>query len=54
MGFWFGFDTGFDIMQVFVFAIFAIVIVCFIALAVKGIGTWHKNNNSDGAHGAGV
>ena len=42
MGFWFGFDTGFDIMQVFVFAIFAIVIVCFIALAVKGIGTWHK------------
>lgn len=41
MGFWFGFDTGFDIMQVFVFAIFAIVIVCFIALAVKGIGTWH-------------
>lgn len=46
MGFWFGFDTGFDIMRVFVFAIFAIVIVCFIALAVKGIGTWHKNNNS--------
>ena len=46
MGFWFGFDTGFDIMQMFVFAIFAIVIVCFIALAVKGIGTWHKNNNS--------
>ena len=39
MGFWFGFDTGFDIMQMFVFAIFAIVIVCFIALAVKGIGT---------------
>ena len=32
MGFWFGFDTGFDIMRVFVFAIFAIVIVCFIAL----------------------
>lgn len=46
MGFWFGFDTGFDIMRVFVFAIFAVVIVCFIALAVKGIGTWHKNNNS--------
>ena len=46
MGFWFGFDTGFDIMQVFVFAIFAIVIVCFIALAVKAIGTWHKNKNS--------
>ena len=37
MGFWFGFDTGFDIMQMFVFAIFAIVIVCFIALAVKAI-----------------
>ena len=37
MGFWFGFDTGFDIMRVFVFAIFAIVIVCFIALAVKGM-----------------
>ena len=46
MGFWFGFDTGFDIMQVFVFAIFAIVIVCFNALEVKGIGTWHTNDNS--------
>lgn len=53
MGFWFGFDTGFDIMRVFVFAIFAIVIVCFIALAVKGIGTWHKNNNSPAPDGAG-
>ena len=38
MGFWFGFDTGFDIMQMFVFAIFAIVIVCFIASAPDGAG----------------
>ena len=27
MGFWFGFDTGFDIMQMFVFAIFALSLI---------------------------
>lgn len=46
MGFGFGFDTGFSIIQVLVFAVFAIVLVGFIVTAVKGIGTWHKNNNS--------
>ena len=46
MGFGFGFDTTFGFAQVFIFAVFAIVIVSFIVAAVKGIGTWHKNNNS--------
>ncbi len=46
MGFWLGFDAGFNIMQVIVFAVFAIVIAGFIALAVRCIATWHKNNNS--------
>ena len=46
MGFGFGFDTTFGFAQVFIFAVFAIVIVSFIAAAVKGIVTWHKNNNS--------
>ena len=46
MGFGFGFDTAFGFAQVFIFAVFAIIIVSFIVAAVKGIGTWHKNNNS--------
>lgn len=46
MGFGFGFDTAFGFGQVFIFAVFAIIIVSFIVAAVKGIGTWHKNNNS--------
>lgn len=46
MGFGFGFDTTFGFAQVFIFAVFAIVIVSFIVAAVKGIGTWYKNNNS--------
>ena len=46
MGFGFGFDTTFGFAQVFIFAVFAIIIVSFIVAAVKGIGTWHKNNNS--------
>ena len=41
-----GFGIGFDLMQGFVFLIFAIVIVAFIVLFVKGISTWHRNNNS--------
>ena len=45
MGFGFGFDTAFGFGQVFIFAVFAIIIVSFIVAAVKGIGTWHKNNN---------
>lgn len=40
----FGMEIGmFNIMFVLVFGI---VIVMFIVTAVKGIGTWHKNNNS--------
>ena len=46
MGFGFGFDTTFGFAQVFIFAVFAIIVVSFIVAAVKGIGTWHKNNNS--------
>lgn len=46
MGFGFGFDTTFGFAQVFIFTVFAIIIVSFIVAAVKGIGTWHKNNNS--------
>ena len=41
MGFGFGFDTAFGFAQVFIFAVFAIIIVSFIVAAVKGIGTWH-------------
>ncbi|MCI6585784.1 MAG: DUF2500 domain-containing protein [Oscillibacter sp.] len=37
---------AFGFGQVFIFAVFAIIIVSFIVAAVKGIGTWHKNNNS--------
>ena len=46
MGFGFGFDAGFGVIQFFVFAVFAIVIVGFIVTAVRGISTWNKNNNS--------
>ena len=41
-----GFEIGFDVMQGFVFLIFAIVIMAFIVFFIKGISTWHKNNNS--------
>lgn len=41
-----GFGMGFDVMQGFVFLIFAIVIMAFIVFFIKGISTWHKNNNS--------
>lgn len=41
-----GFGIGFDVMQGFVFLIFAIVIMAFIVFFIKGISTWHKNNNS--------
>ena len=41
-----GFGMGFDMFSVMFFLIFGIVIVMFIVTAVKGIGTWHKNNNS--------
>lgn len=41
-----GFGMGFDVMQGFVFLIFAVVIMAFIVFFIKGISTWHKNNNS--------
>ena len=46
MGFGFGFDTAFGFGQVFIFAVFAIIIVSFIVAALKGIGTLQTNNNS--------
>lgn len=42
----FGFGIGFDMFNVMFYLIFGTVIVLFIVTAVKGIGTWHKNNNS--------
>lgn len=41
-----GFGIGFDVMQGFVYLIFAVVIMAFIVFFIKGISTWHKNNNS--------
>ena len=41
-----GFGIGFDMFNVMFYLIFGTVIVLFIVTAVKGIGTWHKNNNS--------
>ena len=41
-----GFGMGFSMFGVMFFLIFGFVIVMFIVTAVKGIGTWHKNNNS--------
>ena len=42
----FGFDVGFGILQGLFFLAFAVFLVFFIITAAKGIGTWHKNNNS--------
>ena len=41
-----GFGIGFGMFNVMFYLIFGTVIVLFIVTAVKGIGTWHKNNNS--------
>ena len=41
-----GFDTGFGVFEVMFFIVFAFIIVTFIAIAVKGISTWNKNNHS--------
>lgn len=43
MGFGFG---AFGIMSVIVPVFFIVILVIFIAVAVKGIGQWNKNNNS--------
>ena len=41
-----GFEMGFSMFNGMFYLIFGTVIVLFIVTAVKGIGTWHKNNNS--------
>ena len=41
-----GFGMGFGMFNIMFVLVFGIVIVMFIVMAVKGIGTWHKNNNS--------
>jgi len=41
-----GFNTGFNIMGIFVTLIFVVVIGMFIVVAVKGISQWNKNNHS--------
>ena len=46
MDFGFGFGFGFSAIQLIFYIIFAIVIGGFIVTAVRGIRTWHKNNNS--------
>lgn len=47
MGFWYGgFDMGFGIFEIMFFSVFVIFIIFFVAGAVKGIGTWNKNNHA--------
>lgn len=46
MGFGMGLGMGFGMFNVMFYLIFGIVIVMFIITAVRGIGTWSKNNNS--------
>ena len=41
-----GFGMGIGMFNIMFVLIFGTVIVLFIVTAVKGIGTWHKNNNS--------
>ena len=41
-----GFGMEIDMFNIMFVLVFGIVIVMFIVTAVKGIGTWHKNNNS--------
>lgn len=41
-----GFGMGIGMFNIVFVLVFGIVIVMFIVTAVKGIGTWHKNNNS--------
>ena len=46
MDFVFDYGFGYSAFQIIFYLIFAIVIGCFIVTAVRGIRTWHKNNNS--------
>ena len=41
-----GFGMAFDLFPVMFVIVFVIVIGMFIFTAVKGVGTWNKNNNS--------
>lgn len=41
-----GFGTGFAIFQIMFVLVFALAIGMFIAIAVKGITQWNKNNHS--------
>ena len=46
MDFVFDYGFGYSAFQIIFYLIFAAVIGCFIVTAVRGIRTWHKNNNS--------
>ena len=41
---------GFSVMEIlfpfFFFAVFGMVLIVFVVILVRGIGEWHKNNNS--------
>lgn len=41
-----GFDMGFDAFEIMFTIVFVIVIGAFTVMAVKGISTWNKNNQS--------
>lgn len=41
-----GFRTGFTVFQILFTLVFVLAIGTFIAIAVKGISQWNKNNNS--------
>lgn len=41
-----GFDTEFTIFMVFFIIMFVVILGIFIAVAVRGISRWNKNNNS--------
>lgn len=46
MGFGFGFGLMDTLFPVLFFGVFAVVIIMFIVIAVKGLSQWHSNNQS--------
>ena len=42
----FGFGFGFELFEIVFFIMFALFLVVFISIIVKGIGEWNKNNHS--------
>lgn len=40
------FDTGFSMFSIMFTVVFVLVIGVFLVTIFKGIGTWHRNNNS--------